>query len=76
VLIDDRVPSQPGDDRPAIEPNWRAVGWVAAAVLLAFAAGNATGFPAYLILCATVYAVCRAATTLLDYGDGLREWRQ
>ncbi len=74
MLIDDRLPRDAG--RPAIEPNWAAVGWFAAAAILAFAGVHATGFVAYLILCGTVYAGCRALITLMDYGLGLREWRQ
>jgi hypothetical protein len=74
VLIDDRVP--PADDRPAVEPNWRMVGWLAAAAVLVFAGVHTTGFAAYLIICATVYAVCKAAVSVGSYDFGLREWRQ
>jgi hypothetical protein len=74
VLIDDRLPA--GDDRRPLEPNWRFVGLIATVALLAFGGAHAHGFLAYLILCATVYAACRAVAELLDYGDGLREWRQ
>jgi hypothetical protein len=74
VLIDDRMPSD--DGRQPIEVNWRVVGWLAAAAILIFAGIHATGFVAYLIVCATVYAICRAVTGAVDYWEGLREWRQ
>lgn len=74
MLIDDRLP--PRVERRPIEPNWPALGWLGAAAVLGFADAHATGLVAYLILCATVYAVCRALITFVDYGLGLREWRQ
>jgi hypothetical protein len=73
VLIDDRVPR---DDRPPIEPNWHMVGWLVAAAVLVFAGLHTRGFVAYLIICATVYAVCKAAVSVGGYDFGLREWRQ
>jgi hypothetical protein len=76
VLIDDRTPPPIDDDRPAIEPNWRAIGWCAAALILFFAASRASGVAVFLLICATIYAACRAGTELVDYADGLREWRQ
>jgi hypothetical protein len=77
VLIDDRAPPPFNDGkRSAIEPNWRVVGWLAAAAILIFAGGHASGVVVFLIICAAVYAVCHAATELVDYADGLREWRQ
>jgi hypothetical protein len=74
VLIDDRVPSD--GERRAVEPNWRLIGWLAAAAVLVFAGVHATGFVAYLIICATVYAVCKALVSVGTYEFGLREWRQ
>jgi hypothetical protein len=74
VLIDDRVP--PDDGRQPIEPNWRLIGWLAAAAILVFAGIHASGFVAYLILCATVYSVCKALVSVGSYEFGLREWRQ
>jgi hypothetical protein len=74
VLIDDRVP--PRDERPAIEPNWRVIGWLAVSGVLVFAGIRTTGFAAYLIICATVFAVCKALTSVGGYDYGLREWRQ
>jgi len=74
VLIDDQVPSDAG--RQPVEPNWRLIGWLAAAAILVFAGIHATGFVAYLILCATVFAVCKAAVSVGSYEFGLREWRQ
>ncbi|HEY1356741.1 MAG TPA: hypothetical protein VGF21_00400 [Thermoleophilaceae bacterium] len=74
MLIDDR-PHPDAEPRP-IDPNWAVVRWLAVAGILGFAGAHAGGFVGYLILCAVVYAVCRALVTLVDYGDGLREWRQ
>jgi hypothetical protein len=76
VLIDDRAPPPLNDGRRAIEPNWRVIGWIAVAAILIFAGSHASGFTVFLIICAAVYAVCRAMTELVDYADGLREWRQ
>jgi hypothetical protein len=74
VLIDDRTPSH--EAREPIEVNWRVVCWLAVAAVLIFAGLHATGFAAYLIVCATVYAVCRALVSIGTYDFGLREWRQ
>jgi hypothetical protein len=74
VLIDDRFPSD--DARQPIEPNWRVVGWTVAAGVLIYAGLHTAGFVAYLILCATVYALCRALLSVHSYDFGLREWRQ
>lgn len=74
MLIDDRSP--PPAERAAIEPNWRVLSWLAIAAVLVFAGVHATGFVAYLIICATVYAVCKAAVSVGGYDYGLREWRQ
>ena len=74
MLIDDRVP--PADERPAIEPNWRVVRWLAVAAVLVFAGVHTTGFTAYLIICATVYAVCKAGVSVRTYDFGLKDWRQ
>ena len=57
MLIDDRIP--PDDPREPLDVNWGLVGWLAAAAVLTYAGVHATGFVAYLILCATVYAVSR-----------------
>ena len=76
VLIDDRVPPPARDERRPIEPNWRVIGWLAAAAVLIFAGVHTTGFTAYLIICATVYAVCKAIVSIRTYDFGLREWRQ
>ena len=74
MLIDDRIP--PDEPREPIDVNWRVVGWLVAAGVLVFAGLHASGFVAYLILCATVYAVCRALVSIGGYDLGLREWRQ
>jgi hypothetical protein len=77
MLIDDRAPPPPSrGDRAPIEPNWRAIGWCAAAVVLFFAASEASGLAVFLIVCATMYAACRAGVELIGYADGLRDWRQ
>ena len=74
MLIDDRVPAEP--ERHPIEPNWRVIGWLVAAGGLVFAGIHTTGFVAYLIICATVYAVCKACVSVGSYDFGLREWQQ
>ena len=74
MLIDDRTPA-PGPREP-IDVNWRLVGWLAVAAVLVFAGLRTTGFVAYLIICATVYAVCRALLSVRTYDLGLREWHQ
>jgi hypothetical protein len=76
VLIDDRGSGRPGDDRSPVQPNWRVVGFLTASAVLVFAATHARGLVAYLIVCAAVYAMGRAVVELVDYGHGLREWRQ
>jgi hypothetical protein len=74
VLIDDRTPAR--EPREPIEVNWRVVLWLAASAVLVFAGLHTTGFVAYLIVCATVYAVCRALLSVRTYDFGLHEWRQ
>jgi len=74
VLIDDRTPAP--EARDPLDVNWPVVGWLAAAAVLVFAGIHTTGFAAYLIICATVYAVCRALVSIRTYDFGLREWRQ
>jgi hypothetical protein len=76
MLIDDRPGAPSADERQPIEPNWRVCAWVAVAAVLGFAAAHAAGFVAYLLVCATVYAACRAVALGLDYMCGLTEWRQ
>ena len=74
MLIDDRTPAS--DAREPIDVNWRVVCWLAVAAVLVFAGLHTTGFVAYLIVCATVYAICRALVSVGTYDFGLREWRQ
>jgi hypothetical protein len=76
VLIDDRLPPRGDDSGRLLEPNWRAVGWLALAGALGFGAARTGGAVTYLIVCAIVYAASRAAVELVDYAGGLREWRQ
>jgi hypothetical protein len=76
MLIDDRPGASSSDERRPIEPNWRIWSWLVVAAVIGFAAGHADGIVGYLLVCATVYAVCRAIAAGLDYMGGLTEWRQ
>lgn len=74
VLIDDRLP--PSSARRSVEPNWRCIGWLAAAGVLAFAGAHTDGLLAYLFICAVVYTACRAAAEAIDLAGGMHDWRQ
>ena len=64
-------------DRPnGWEPNWRVWRFVAAALLVGFAAGNAGGAVQYLLIVLTITLVCQAIAEALPSMGGLREWRQ
>ena len=76
MLIDDRAGAQPSGERRPIEPNWRIWSWVIVAGVLAFAAVHAEGLIGYLLVCAVVYAACRAIAACFDYMGGLTEWHQ
>ena len=78
LLIDDRAPPPPppGADRAVWEPDWRIVGWVAAAIGSAVAAFLTPGILSFALICASIACAGKAATSWLPYGDGLREYRQ
>jgi hypothetical protein len=76
MLIHDCPPPPRDDERAPIEPNWLLWRWVAVAAVIGFAAVHATGVVGYLLLCTAFAAACKAATEAVDYGGGLREWRQ
>ena len=76
-LIDDRVPPPSArPDRPVWEPDWRVVGWIAAAVAAVGGAVATAGFVSFVLCCAALGCAAHAATVALPYGDGLREHRQ
>ena len=74
VHAEDRDP-RPEGPRPW-EPNWRVWRWVAAALVVGFAAGNSTGGVQYLLVVTTFGLVCQAVAEALPRMDGLRDWRQ
>jgi hypothetical protein len=76
MLIDDRAPPPDEGERAPVEPNWRLWRWLAAAVVIAFAAAHATGLVGYVLLCGAFGAGCKAVAEAVDYAGGLREWRQ
>jgi hypothetical protein len=76
MLIDDRAGAPPPGERRPIEPNWRIWSWVIVAAVVAYAAAHAHGVVGYLLVCAVVYAVCRAIAACFEYMGGLTEWRQ
>jgi hypothetical protein len=65
-----------GEPRPPWEPNWRVWRWIAAAVVVAYAATRADGVAEWLLVLGVLTLACRAATEALPSGDGLREYRQ
>lgn len=75
MLIDDSTPG-PAPGRAPVEPNWRLWGWLAVALLLGVTAAQVTGVVAYVLLCATLAAVCKAATAGVPDGGGLRDYVQ
>jgi hypothetical protein len=71
MLIHEREPGpQPW------QPNWRVWRWVAAAVIVGFAATHATGGVGVLLILLAFYAACKAVSEAIPYGGGLREHRQ
>jgi Protein of unknown function (DUF3325) len=78
LLIDDRTPPPPPSrpERPVWDPDWRIVGWVAAAVALGVAASVTAGIASFVLVCATLACAAHAVTLALPYGEGLREHRQ
>jgi hypothetical protein len=65
-----------GPGRAPWEPNWRVWRWVAAAVVVAYAASRADGAIEFALVVAVFTLACRAVAELLPSGDGMREWRQ
>lgn len=76
MLIHEPPPPPPPERRAPLEPNWRLCLWLAVAAALWLGAAHSAGFLAFVLLCATLAAVCRAATEAIGYADGLRDWRQ
>ena len=76
MLIHEERPRPRANERAPVEPDWRVWRWVALAVILGFSGANAGGLVGYLLVCATLAAVCKAATEAVPYSAGLREWRQ
>ena len=79
MLIDTREPPprpEPARRRFAWEPNWRLWRWVAATVLALVGAGVASGFVAYLFVCAMVACACQAICVVLPDTFGLHDYRQ
>ena len=72
----DARPDEPGDRRPAWEPNWRVWRWVGAAVVVGFAAGHAAPAIQYLLLLVVIALVCQAIDEAMPSMRGLRDWRQ
>lgn len=76
MLIHEPPPPPPRDERAPLEPNWRLCLWLAVAAVVWFAAAHATGLIAFVLLCGTLAALCKAANEAIGYADGLRDWRQ
>ena len=71
LLIDDRPPS-----RPAWQPNWHVVAWLAVTGVVGYASLSAHGALGAALMTAAFGALCRAFTLALPYGEGLTEHRQ
>jgi hypothetical protein len=70
-------PAGPDDDeRRPWQPNWRLWRWVAAALVVAFAASHADGAVQALLVFVVFGLGIRAVGEVLTWGDGLSEWRQ
>ena len=69
-------PREDPPERPEWSPNWRLWAWVAAAVVIGFAASVADGPIGFALTMASFGAGCRAVTVALPYGGGLSDWRQ
>jgi hypothetical protein len=76
LLIDTREPPPAPPERQRWEPNWRLWLWVALSVAGAVGADAATGFAAYLLVCATLVCVCQAICVVLPNTFGLKDYRQ
>ena len=77
MLIDTRnpPPARPGE-RPAWEPNWRLLGWVAVTIVLFVAAASTPGIVSYVLVLGAIGSACHAVTLILPPLDGLRDYRQ
>lgn len=75
MYLDSR-PERPDGGRPAWEPNWRAWRFVAAGLLVGYAAGHAQGAIRYLLILVVVALACQAIEEALPSMRGLRDWRQ
>jgi hypothetical protein len=73
MLIDTRTPPP---ERPAWEPNWELLCWVALTIGAFVAADATSGLVAYLLVCAGLGFVCRALVLITPSLDGLRHYRQ
>ena len=58
------------------QPNWRIWRWAAVALIVGYAATNATGAVATLLILVAFAAACKAVAEAVPYGGGLREHRQ
>jgi hypothetical protein len=77
MLIDTRnPPPAPPEERPAWEPNWRLLAWVALTIVAFVAADATTGVVAYGLVLVAFTCACRAVSVILPPLDGLREYRQ
>ena len=77
MLIHEPPPPPPPEERPSpLRPNWRLCFWLAAAAVVWFAAAHSTGFIAFVLICVTFGAICKAATEAIGYAGGLSEWHQ
>lgn len=75
LLLHDRTPP-PRSERPVWDPDWRTIGWVAAAIGAGIASNATHAFVAFLLLCVAVGCAGHAINRALPWGDGLREYRQ
>jgi predicted lysophospholipase L1 biosynthesis ABC-type transport system permease subunit len=66
-----------GDERPREwQPDWRIWRWVVLAVVVGYAATQASGWIGVLLILVAFAAACKALDEALPYGGGLREHRQ
>jgi hypothetical protein len=70
------APGDPHRGRPPWEPNWRMWRWLAAALVVGFAAGHAAGALQYLLILGVIALVCQALDEAMPSMRGLRDWQQ
>ena len=70
------APRGPHRGRPPWEPNWRMWRWLAAALVVGFAAGHAAGALQYLLILGVIALVCQALDEAMPSMRGLRDWQQ